>query len=195
MFDECKTNQSEDKMGIFSITQNILTQRKQQNSKENRLNEERRISQVDMESDSISTSTTANSMNRVDNFKHAIRKEYDVISDSSSTNDERTQSVFDYVKTLFRCNKTMKVNEELQTDYQMNLHLRMNDIFSMHDKLSDIAEDLNDLYSTGKFTLNKKLIYWHSIVFVYLEMVVYITGAFVLILMAIFYETKVNDCY
>jgi hypothetical protein len=146
--DECQANnKSEDKMRIFSITQNLV-QRKQQNSTENRFNEQRRKSRVDMELD-LNSSTTANSTtNSVEKFKRAINKNDDVISNSDS-NDEKTQSVSDYLKSLFRCNKTMKVNEQIESDYPMNLHLRMNDIFSMHDKLSDIAEDLNDLYSTG----------------------------------------------
>jgi hypothetical protein len=61
------------------------------------------------------------------------------------------QSFCDFFKSICRCSASeSKINEQIESDYPLNLHLRMNEIFSMHDKLSDIAENLNDLYSTGE---------------------------------------------
>ena len=67
------------------------------------------------------------------------------------------QSFFDCFRSFLKCNAkttstttkfaSKKINEQL--DYPLNLHLRMNEIFTMHDKLSDIAENLNDSYSAG----------------------------------------------
>ncbi|KAL7040815.1 hypothetical protein ACKWTF_000530 [Chironomus riparius] len=91
--------------------------------------------------------------------------------DTSTSNS--SQSFFQFLKSAFRCNTTSlnKIVEQTELNYPLNLHLRMNEIFSMHDKLCDIAECFNDLYS--------------------IEMVVNITGSFIMILFGIFFEIKV----
>jgi hypothetical protein len=157
--DECKTdNKSEDKMGIFSITQNFLIQRKQQqqtnmNTTQNQFGgETRRKSLDDIDVDLISY-TTSSTTNCVENFKSSV-KSSDVVEnrkDSIQTKIKgNIQSFTDYFRAIFGCSRFQKSNKKIESEYPMNLHLRMNDIFSMHDKLSDIAEDLNDLYSAGK---------------------------------------------
>lgn len=64
-----------------------------------------------------------------------------------------SSSFFASLKSFFKCTNaaTKKINEQIQLNYPLNLHLRMNQIFSMHDKLCDIAECFNDLYSIGMF--------------------------------------------
>ncbi|CAO1367850.1 unnamed protein product [Diamesa tonsa] len=81
-------------------------------------------------------------------------------------------------KSLFKCiNKKQKdsqkkITEQMESQsYPLNLHLRMNELFSLHDKLCDVAEKFNNLYS--------------------LEMVTCITGGFVMSLFGFFFETKV----
>lgn len=125
-------------------------------------------------SDSASFASESNS---VENFKRSInnwsgddslgnnftRNPVDRMTKSNNKgNDEgKTQSFIDYLKSLFSCKKkkkSKKINEQIESDYPMNLHLRMNEIFAMHDKLSDIAEDLNDLYSIGEENFSR---YWH----------------------------------
>lgn len=166
-FDECKAdnNKSEDKMGIFSITQNFLIQRKQQanmNRAQNQFNNGggggRRKSLDDIDVDLISSYTSSTTANCVENFKSSF-KGNDVIANSKNTIPtkikDNIQSFTDYFSALFGCISRFQktANEKIESEYPMNLHLRMNDIFSMHDKLSDIAEDLNDLYSTGKLSV------------------------------------------
>lgn len=82
-----------------------------------------------------------------DSRKKTLTKKTEKLNISGNGN---AQSFFDVFKSIFRCNR--KINEQIQSDYPLNLHLRMNEIFSMHDKLSDIAEKFNDLYSAGKFS-------------------------------------------
>lgn len=73
--------------------------------------------------------------------------------------DQAEKSYFQLFKSVFACESfnfcSRKVVEEQDPiDLPLNLHLRMNEIFAMHDKLADVAEDLNDLYSTGKNSTN-----------------------------------------
>lgn len=67
------------------------------------------------------------------------------------SNSNSSQSFVQLLKSAFRCNTSLnKIIEQTQLNYPLNLHLRMNEIFSMHDKLCDIAESFNDLYSIGE---------------------------------------------
>ena len=68
-------------------------------------------------------------------------------------NDKSFNRLF---KSLFKCinNQTKdnqkKINEQMESQsYPLNLHLRMNELFSLHDKLCDVAEKFNNLYSLG----------------------------------------------
>lgn len=71
-------------------------------------------------------------------------------------NDPSDKSYFQHFKSIFACESfnlcSRKVTDQVPVDLPLNLHLRMNEIFAMHDKLADVAEDLNDLYSTGSFS-------------------------------------------
>lgn len=73
-------------------------------------------------------------------------------------NNEADKSYFQHFKSIFACGFlnicSRKVSEQVPVDLPLNLHLRMNEIFAMHDKLADVAEDLNDLYSTGSVEIN-----------------------------------------
>lgn len=53
-----------------------------------------------------------------------------------------------------------------------NLHMNMDTLFSLHDKLMDMSEMINDMYA--------------------LQIVAFITVSFIIILFAFFFETKVN---
>ncbi|CAO1305137.1 unnamed protein product [Diamesa serratosioi] len=92
-------------------------------------------------------------------------------------NVDNIKSVNRLFKSLFKCinNKKdtqKKITEQMESQsYPLNLHLRMNELFSLHDKLCDVAEKFNNLYS--------------------LEMVTCITGGFVMSLFGFFFETKV----
>jgi hypothetical protein len=113
--------------------------------------------------DSISMTSTSNNkdMEKFNRFtmttnissKNALENK---AAKFNNHDDGRAQSFSDFFKSIFRCSAAQacnkKINEETKLDYPLNLHLekRMNEIFSMHDKLSDIAENLNDLYSTGE---------------------------------------------
>lgn len=77
---------------------------------------------------------------------------------ANPTNKTTTSSsFFASIKSFFKCTNAVsaeaskKINEQIQLNYPLNLHLRMNQIFSLHDKLCDIAEFFNDLYSIGMF--------------------------------------------
>jgi hypothetical protein len=77
---------------------------------------------------------------------------------ANPTNKTTTSSSFlASLKSFFKCTNAVsaaaseKINEQIQLNYPLNLHLRMNQIFSLHDKLCDIAECFNDLYSIGMF--------------------------------------------
>lgn len=60
-------------------------------------------------------------------------------------------SILQSLKSFFKCTATTrsKINEQIELNYPLNLHLRMNQIFAMHDKLCEAAECFNDLYSIG----------------------------------------------
>lgn len=113
-----------------------------------------------------STETTSNSL-EIDKMFAVNSKEIDSITlasvNTGKFNDFATanpvhktttsSSFFASLKSFFKCTNaaTKKINEQIQLNYPLNLHLRMNQIFSVHDKLCDIAECFNDLYSIGMF--------------------------------------------
>lgn len=93
--------------------------------------------------------TTTNDGSRRTKLAHKTEK-------LNNPDDGSAQSFSDFFKSIFTCSTASaacnkrRINEHIQSDYPLNLHLRLNEVFSMHDKLSDIAENLNDLYSTGR---------------------------------------------
>lgn len=73
----------------------------------------------------------------------------------NNQDEGNAQSFSDFVKSIFKCSSgwfcnKKRINEQIESDYPLNLHLRMNEIFSMHDKLNESAENFNDLYSAGE---------------------------------------------
>lgn len=183
---ETKVN-SNDKE-VFSISANLFQRKLQQQhgamnaeDNENRMmnddTKKMNISDAAAEFELSDSASFASESNSVENFKRSInnwsgddnlgnnftRNPVDRMTKSNNKgNDEgKTQSFIDCLKSLFSCKKKKKpkkINEQIESDYPMNLHLRMNEIFAMHDKLSDIAEDLNDLYSIGEENFSQ---YWH----------------------------------
>lgn len=110
------------------------------------------------EIDSISLASTNNNMERFNHFittNDSSKNKTQKLNNHDDVDGGGAQSFSDFFKSIFRCSAAgacnkKKINEQIESDYPLNLHLRMNEIFSMHDKLSDIAENFNDLYSTGR---------------------------------------------
>lgn len=146
----------------FTISRN-LTQRKHESLGGNNMEINNVKTSFDEEEiDSISLASTNNKNRDTERFNHFI-------TTSTTTNDNgkhkteklnnhddgNAQSFSDFFKSILRCNAARvgnktKINGKIELDYPLNLHLRMNEIFSIHDKLSDIAETFNDLYSAGR---------------------------------------------
>lgn len=106
--------------------------------------------------DSISLASFNNSnMERFNHFT-ATNDGANRKNDRVNNQDEgNAQSFSDFVKSVFKCSagwfcNKKKINEQIESDYPLNLHLRMNEIFSMHDKLCSLCEIFNDLYSAGE---------------------------------------------
>lgn len=74
---------------------------------------------------------------------------------TNPANKTTSSSFFASLKSFFKCTNAVsaskKINEQIQLNYPLNLHLRMNQIFTLHDKLCDVALLFNDLYSIGMF--------------------------------------------
>lgn len=146
----------------FSISRNLV-QRKHEavggnNMEINKMFDAKtKFDKEGIESVSLPTSNNGN-MEKLNHF--ATTNDGSKIALSNKTekfnnhDDSGAQSFSDFFKSIFRCNAgrvcNKKINEQIESDYPLNLHLRMNEIFSMHDKLSDIAENLCDLYSAGR---------------------------------------------
>lgn len=182
LFDNC--NRSEAKANAeggnepFTISRN-LTQRKQESLGGNNMEINRMLNaktSFDEERiDSISLASTNNKNRDMERFNHFI-------TTSTTTNDNgkhkteklnnhddgNAQSFSDFFKSFFKCNAARvgnktKINEKIELDYPLNLHLRMNEIFSIHDKLSDIAETFNDLYSAGRRSFDISLFFQQNL--------------------------------
>lgn len=80
--------------------------------------------------------------------------------DKNNNNNSSTQSFFQFFKSIFKCcsndDSQGKINEQTELNYPLNLHLRMNEIFSIHNSLCEVAECFNDLYSIGKGRKKKR---------------------------------------
>ncbi|KAG5675397.1 hypothetical protein PVAND_005305 [Polypedilum vanderplanki] len=167
----------------FSISHNLVQRKHESNNMEmnrgfavNSNNANNKRDEIDSISSTAMHETTATAVaeGKFNDFVTSTNRktivEHHRIDDN---NESRTQSFFQFLKSSFNCcsNNSRKINEQTELNYPLNLHLRMNEIFSMHDKLCDIAESFNDLYS--------------------IEMVTNITGSFIMILFGIFFETKI----
>ena len=110
-------------------------------------------------------SATNNSLQGVEKMFAINAKEIDSIppasvnklNDFTSENKTKTSSSFvASLKSFLKCTKAINASslKKVKEDYPLNLHLRMDQIFSIHDQLCDVAENFNDLYSTGERDLN-----------------------------------------
>lgn len=77
-------------------------------------------------------------------------------SNTDQNNVDNIKSFNRLLKSLFKCinkkkkDSQKKITEQMESQsYPLNLHLRMNELFSLHDKLCDVAEKFNNLYSLG----------------------------------------------
>ena len=83
-------------------------------------------------------------------LSYSIKKKLNM----EQNNVDNNKSFNRLFKTLFKCinnqtkDKQKKINEQMESQsYPLNLHLRMNELFSLHDKLCDVAEKFNNLRS------------------------------------------------
>ncbi|CRK93318.1 CLUMA_CG006859, isoform A [Clunio marinus] len=162
LFDDSDTNKIKlSSVGEpFSITGNLI-QRKLDSTVDDKLLDAKTKSNKDsVNSISLATANVASNQEKLKHSKATTNKVALARNEREKLNihvdHNNAQSFSDFFKSIFRCNATRtsnkKINEQIQLDYPLNLHFRMNEIFSMHDKLSDIAENFNDLYSAGCFS-------------------------------------------
>lgn len=134
----------------FSISRNII-QRKNIETNNMEMNRE-------FTADSNNKTNNDSMLNAMEKFNDSVkstnRKAIEKLSrvdGKDTSNSNSSQSFFQFLKSAFSCNtSSSNIVEQTELNYPLNLHLRMNEIFSMHDKLCDIAECFNDLYSIGK---------------------------------------------
>lgn len=133
----------------FSISRNLVQRKQEGNNMEiNKMFD----AKTKLDKDGIDLiSLPATDIGTVERFNHFTTANESRINRQPEKRNNR--SLCDFLKSFFRCSAAKvgnkKINEQIESNYPLNLHLRMNEIFSMHDKLSDIAENLNDLYSAG----------------------------------------------
>jgi hypothetical protein len=84
--------------------------------------------------------------------------------------DEQIHSLWDYIKSLLNIGQNK--NDDAHQDIPPNLHLKMNELFSLHEKLFDVCEQINDAYG--------------------IQIVSYITITFLITLFGFFFEIKVS---
>lgn len=120
----------------ISTSQNLVKRRQHQNSFGEMFNANTK---------GIASITRASTTNNVEKFitsrSNRIQKQ----------EQAATTSVLQSLKSFFKCTSPKKFNEKIELNYPLNLHLQMNQIFAMHDKLCEISERFNDLYSIGMF--------------------------------------------
>lgn len=64
--------------------------------------------------------------------------------------DDTPFSFMNYVKSIFQRKNEYPTDEKEEVDENIcNLHLRMHELFMLHDDLCQISEIINDLYSFG----------------------------------------------
>ena len=158
LFDDSDKNKDKlsSKNQLFSISRN-LTQRKHEAVEANNM-EINTMFSVKTTFDKLQIDLASTKERNMEKFNHftMTQKGGNKKTEKVNNRDEsNAQSFTDFVKSIFRCSRgwfcnKKKINEQIESDYPLNLHLRMNEIFSMHDKISDIAENFNDLYSAGE---------------------------------------------
>lgn len=147
----------------FSISRNLV-QRKHEtfggNNIENKaFDVKSKLEKDEIDSISLASSSSTERFNHFITANDSIKTKFANKTEKLNNHeDDGAQSFSDFFKSIFKCSTgsagNKKINEQIESDYPLNLHLRMNEIFSVHDKLSDVAENLNDLYSAGKFSLH-----------------------------------------
>lgn len=164
LFDDCDKNKvklSSDNEP-FSISRNLI-QRKHEATGGNNMEINTMLgvkTEFDKQQiDSISlTSTNNDNLERFNHFTTTNNGSNRKVVKVNNQDESNVQSFSDFVRSIFRCstrwfcNKKKKTNEQIESDYPLNLHLRMNEIFSMHDNLTSLSESFNDLYSAGEDT-------------------------------------------
>lgn len=76
------------------------------------------------------------------------------------------------IKNFFNIDNDDVDMEESEDDLSISLYLKMNELFTIHDKLFEIAEKINDIYAV--------------------QLVISISVSFILTLFGFFFETKVS---
>lgn len=141
-------------MQPYSISRNLV-QRKYTESNNMEMNKDSTAnSNNNGNNDSILNSIEKSNDSTASTNRKTIEKVRRV-DENAISNSNSSQSFLQFLKSTFKCNTSLnEIVEQIELNYPLNLHLRMNEIFSMHDKLCDIAEDFNDLYSIGEeFTI------------------------------------------
>lgn len=163
LFDECDDDKAKTNVAAqpFSISRNLVQRKHDGNNMEinemfdaktkldkDEIDSISLASDKDMEKFNHFITTSSSEGSRGAELAHKTEK-------LNNHDDGSAQSFSDFFKSIFKCSAASacnkgRINEQkIQSDYPLNLHLRLNEVFSCHDKLSDIAENLNDLYSTG----------------------------------------------
>lgn len=148
LFGENEEEEKSKRVELFSISRNLIQRKHEQPTAtaNNSLEIDKMFAVNVKEIDSIAPA----SMNR---------EKFNDFARTNPVNKMTTSSSFlASLKSLLKCTNaaTKKINEQIQLNYPLNLHLRMNQIFSLHDKLCDNAEMFNDLYSIGMFDWLKR---------------------------------------
>jgi hypothetical protein len=132
-----------DSTQAFSISRNLVQRKHESNNME--MDREFAVNS----NSEHNKGESAASHGKFNDFVTASTNRKTIVEQQRRLDDSRAQSFFQFLKC---CCKSNKINEQQQVElnYPLNLHLRMNEIFSLHDKLCDIAECFNDLYSIGK---------------------------------------------
>jgi hypothetical protein len=136
----------------FSISRNLVQRKHDSNNMEMNRGFAANANSADNKGEIDAISTASRSGVKLNDFVTSTNRKTiaEQRRSDSGSNSSRAQSFLQFFKLPLECCSSRKINEQTELNYPLNLHLRMNEIFSVHDKLCDIAEYFNDLYSIGK---------------------------------------------
>lgn len=135
----------EDTSKSISINHNLIQRKHEQSAVGEKGNSKMFIVNA-KEIDSITRASSSTSTEKFNEFASTNRLH------KTATETASSLSCFQSLKSFFKCTATVKkISARIESNYPLNLHLRMNQIFSMHDKLCEIAEFFNDLYAIGMY--------------------------------------------
>lgn len=154
------SNESDEKTKIhpqqqpYSISGKVI-QRKNESVSGNNMeyvkNSDEKFDSIDLTLSSDLTLFQSKKLNG-GNTNNSIKRKLNM----DQNNVDNVKSFNRLFKSLFKCfnnrkkDSQMKITEQMESQsYPLNLHLRMNELFSLHDKLCDVAEKFNNLYSFG----------------------------------------------